>query len=188
MLGKRNTLRNEVLALKRQVNMQKPETQYFRATGYLTNSTTNVTLHNFNVTDSLINATDFRDNITGDRWRNKYLIINFTAINSARCRLLVYSPRKAGNTFGLSGGATDFVVCLDPTAFWVMKDINFGKKQGTEDTTRTVRIPLSNLVTEYNSQNDIIERGEIRIAIVSKAYTAGDQVAELGYNLVYSNM
>jgi hypothetical protein len=99
-LSGRPTLQNQISALRRQVNSQKPETQYFRVGSNHTSTGTVVEQKNHLCTDSLISSTNFRDKVTGDEWCNKMLRMKFNFEPDCEyARIIVYVPKKAGDRF-----------------------------------------------------------------------------------------
>ena len=104
--GKRQTLQNQITALKSQVNRQKPETQYYFTDGVITTTDGNDLISHHSVTDTLINDASFRNQVTGDRWANQALNLrSYLTSDNIQCRILVYVPKVPGDRFSPSPGS-----------------------------------------------------------------------------------
>mgnify|MGYP000608867388 CR=1 FL=1 len=168
------TLSNKVTRLERQVNRQRPEkihwidsTNTFHALGQKS--------IDFDVTRLFINSTRFRDDITGDKWYNHSIDLRLkfdTPINGLR--VVIYTPKRSGTTTaGLTTGYTSFTAPLDPTAFIVHLDRAINSNYNSEYPFLRFYAKLNSL-TQYNSEADILDRNNIRVAILYEASNAGN--------------
>lgn len=181
------SLQEQVNSLKMQVGRNKPEVQYFRGDGTITSTGTGTEQNTINITASLIASSTFRDNIIGDRWTNIALALSFYL--SADCthfRYVVYVPKKTGTSF--TPTAQQFVRYPDPSAFWVLAD-----KSVTLDPSaggfRSVRktVKLNRLKSIYNLDTTTLEKGEIKVLLITNGTNAATQQLEYGFNLIFAN-
>lgn len=184
-LNTRPTLQNQITALRTQINRQKPETQFYRLAMAHQSSSVNAETNHYNVTNSLISAADFRQNVTGDRWTNLWLKLNIVA--SATCdalRVLVYIPKIAGTR---ATPSVPFAGVPDPSAFTMLADYSVNQEANADRLKgRQKWISLRRIKTIYDSQGANIERGEVIITVLSLAqqYTTA---FDIGYALAYHN-
>lgn len=189
--NKRPTLQNQITALKTQVARNKPETQFYRVSNNYNASVTGRYQFNILPTDSLINATDFRDNVTGDKWRN--LFVDFSALlldTNIAYRIMCYVPKKSGTRFTPS--TEEFNRHHDPSAFWMISDeivdnANTNSNNSSKVVSYKKRFNLRGLHTIFNSSSSVLERGEIVVSIIGSAPSTGNQV-EYGWELAYQNI
>lgn len=189
--GQRPTLQNQITALKTQVSRNKPETQYFRSSSFYDHPSTGRNQLNILPTTTLINDTSFRDNVTGDKWRN--LSIEFSALlknTSSAYRIICYVPKKVGQRF--SPVSQEFNRQMDPSAFWIIHDevithLNSNSNNATKDMAYKRRFNLRGLHTVYNSSSATLEKGEIIISVIAGG-TAGSTMLEYGWDLKYQNI
>lgn len=186
-LAGRPTYQNQIDALRRKVNSQKPETQYFRVAGNHTSSGTAVEQVNHLVTSSLISSTNFRDKVTGDAWCNKLLKLKLNFDEDCEyARVLVYVPKKAGERFAPSTYST--VTHPDPSSFWVIADFYVNHLDATTNHCLSKVMSLARLKTIYDSNAAEITKGEIVISVIHKPNTAATTQYSFGYELVYNNL
>ncbi len=180
---KKPTLQNQITALKAQVSKNKAETQYFRVSGNHVSGAGTLSTRNYRVTDSLINDVNFRDNVTGDKWVNKFLKLRFLAEADCKAlRIVVYFPKKAGTAFN----PTSFALAAipDPSSFWVIMDRTITEKDASGKFSTEAFLNLWGKHTLYDSNAGSIERGELIMTVISEqpattfSYTYG---YELGY-------
>lgn len=184
-LSTRPTLQNQIKELRTQINRQKPETQFYRLAQAHQATSVNPETNHYNITNSLITAADFRQNVTGDKWTNLYLKLNVVA--SATCdalRVLVYVPKIAGTR---ATPSVPFAGCPDPSAFTMLADYHVNQESNADRLKgRQKWISLRRIKTIYDSQAANIERGEVIVTVLSWAQqftTAFD----IGYCLAYHN-
>lgn len=182
------TLRNKVLALERKVNAQRPERQYFHYNNFVS-LLAGWNFTDISVTDLLIASGSFRDNVTGDDWRNVYLRVNVVSTNQnlTNLRMTCYSHRRAGTTaYNFPGSINSFIDGLDPTQIRVYADRHGMNPQGNIDLLQAYFfIPLSHVMTEYNSETATVEKYNIRVAFSMFA----NAVSQMNYDfqLCYYN-
>ncbi len=185
VLNARPTLQNQISALRSQVAKQKPETQYFRATGTHTSAAGTVETTHYNLTQSLISSITFRDNVTGDRWTNLALKMKFLlSASTIAQRVVLYVPRKAGSRFT---PANPLVEQPDPTSFWIVGDYMLNKPDPSSDTLYSYQNSLKGLKTIYDSQLGNIDKGEVIVSVFSWC-PSGQTAFQYGYELVFHNV
>lgn len=189
------TLQNQITSLRRQVERNKPETQYFRIrNNFYSSAATSVQQLNLNVTETLIGSSDFRNNVTGDLWTNARL--DFRTYLTPDCnqfRIVIYVPKKSGNRFNPS--QYPFVTIPDPTAFTIYHDKTYTRDYDNINSNNTKKphqyvhrfLSLRNMMTKYNSESAIIERGEIIVSIIFDPQTALTLQGDYSYMLTYAN-
>lgn len=184
--AKRPTYQNQIDALARQINKQKPETQYYKTTGTITSTGTGNESVTIPVTENLINTLTFRDNITGDRWANTALnVTGYIARDCTHVRCMVYVPKQAGDRFNPSAPFTEYP---DRSSFWVISD-RLISRESTHDGFQAfkIRANLKGLTTVYDSQAADVHRGEVVLAFYYNGDTAATQQLVWGHELVYHN-
>lgn len=187
VLNARPTLQNQITALRRQVNQQKPETQYYRVSGTHNSTGIGIGQNNHLVTSSLIGSANFRQNVTGDQWANIALNLKFTMAPACQiARVLVYVPKKSGSRFTPASNGT--VEHPDPSSFWVVSDTYIRHNDNSTQEPASRRFNLKKLKTIYDSNAVSIERGEIVLTVIYDTAASSGQLYSYGYELVYSNL
>lgn len=189
--NQRPTLQNQITRLQSQVARNKPETLYFRSSSDYTAASLGRYQINILPTSSLIGSTEFRNNVTGDKWRN--LTVDFSALlknTNAVFRIMCYVPKKTGERFTPS--SEEFNRHPDPSAFWVISDeivtnMNTNSNNASKNRGYKKRFNLKGLHTLYNSSSANLEKGEIVISVLGSAASIGSQF-EYGWELKYQNM
>jgi len=187
------TLQNQITSLKRQVNRNKAETLYFRYDGQIDGPAgSGNKIHNLIPTHNLITNPHFRTDVTGDRWINKFLKLKFYIEPDVNAfRIVAYIPKKTGNRFTPSR----FTAFPDPSAFTILRDKLLTRTE-TDDIDRiasrqayTTTINLRNRQSVYNSNNAILEKGELVVMLMSNGSdsTAGTKQYDYAYELIYCN-
>ena len=98
--GKRQTLQNQITALKAQVSSNKPEIQHYFNKGTILSNNTSDKVSHFSVTEALINDANFRNDVTGDKWANLSLYLrNYFNDDNTSARILIYVPKVPGERF-----------------------------------------------------------------------------------------
>jgi len=188
------TLQNQLDTLRRQVNKNKPETQYFRIKGNWTSTGTSTQQFSHNVTESLLSSSDFRDNVTGDVWSNLRLDYRTQLTpDSTQYRVIIYTPKKAGQRF--TPPNYHFVTIPDPTAFTVWYDHSFSRdfdyvhQSGTKRPHQFInkKLNLRGMLTKNNSETSTIEKGELIITIIYDPQTNAELQGDYAYMLTYAN-
>ena len=169
------TLINKVNRLERQVNRQKPEKIHFIDSAIFNNPTASYAFVDFDVTRLFINDTRFRDDIMGDKWYNHSLKLKLhfnTAIEGLR--IVVYTPKRSGTTnSGLGANSVSWSAILDPTAFQVHLDRYYNSAYINSEPKLGYFCKIKSLC-QYNSEVDIIDRNNIRVALLWETKSAGD--------------
>lgn len=187
-LNTRPTLQNQITALSRQVALQKPEIQHWRWAGnYNSGTQAGQTLVELNATDDLIQSTNFRQNVTGDQWRNKVFKykINFEP-NCLWARVVIYVPKKAGDRFQPTAYTSTSIP--DPSQFWVISDRFYKANNTNRNYPGNATVNLRNMKTIYDSQVTAIEKGELMMAIFTETNTQNTLSFTYGYNLTFTNL
>lgn len=180
------TLKNKVDRLERSVAKLKPELQEYDVDRQLTSAVVFNNNDDFDISDSLKDNASFRDWVTGDKWVNKLLTMQFTSLSAgiSRVRVIVYTPKRAGN-IGYSNGTNVFTHQPDMTAFKVYYDNTFIPNSSASFLHEKIEVPIRS-VTSYNSEDDILDRNNIRIVFLWSSTAAGANL-EYTANLYYHN-
>lgn len=178
------TLQNQLNALKRQVYEQRRSPEYFQIFDEVNHTTAAWKVTQWNLTNEMITSTGFRDAINGDSWRNNWLdmrILSKTRVEF--CRIVIYVPLRAGQTFNPAVTDSGAIVVPDPTAFRVLYDetLVMHAALATEEGRRRF-IRLRGLMTLYNGHNNTLERNDIKMTIITKANSTG---SSLLWNMVF---
>lgn len=187
--NQRPTLQNQITALRHQVSRNKPETQYFRSSGLYSAPSAGVKLVNIVPTSNLIAASNFRENVTGDKWRNLTLDWKLTVSSGAKgsIRVICYVPRESGDRFAPS--SRQLVEFPDPSTFWVISDDLLQKGTDDANTSKvyTKRFNFKSMNTLYDSNAASVKKGEICVLVIAEAQAVGG-LFEYGYKLSYQNI
>jgi hypothetical protein len=187
MLNTKPTLQNQISALRAKVNSQKPETQHYQvANNHISGGTVATETVNLLPTSSLIGSTNFRQNVTGDKWTNIALRFKLNLEPDAKmARIICYVPKKTGDRFSPGSYATTTIP--DPSSFWVISDSYVNPDTTAQNTCITRNFNLKKMKTIYDSNTTTLERGEIVVAIISEPGTAYTLQYSYGYDLIYHN-
>lgn len=179
------TLQNQVTRLARQVNSQKPETQYLRRDNFHAQVAA-LDLTNYLISQTLTSSSDFRDNVTGDTWTNLTLRLHLHTQETCKaCRVVVYVAKKAGQRWAPSG--LKMVEIPDRSKFWVIADTHVPERNyGSGERIWTRLFNLSKMKTIFDSENAEFEKGELVVAIVTDG-GLGTYTYHYGYELAYHN-
>lgn len=182
---KKPTLQNQITALKAQVSKNKAETQYFRSAGDHVSGAAGVETTHYLITDSIVNSSGFRDNITGDKWVNKFLKLRFVGNDDCNLlRILIYFPKKAGTSFSPSSHKRTAIP--DPSSFWVVMDRTITEKDASGKFSTEAFLNLLGKHTLYDSNASSIERGELIMTVISEG-APSSTLYSWGYELGYCN-
>lgn len=116
---------DEVALLKRQVALNKKETQYLQASGTFSSAGGLVYEHDdYDISEALRTSTNFNEIILGDRWRNKYVDITMNIQHQELhgFRFVVYHAMNPTTTMNGSLGNTTMTTIFDPSAFKILHD------------------------------------------------------------------
>lgn len=173
--AKRPTLAGKVKRLEYEVRKIAPEKQYFLHPETFNQIAGGIYVSDLAITREFVDAAVFRNFITGDKWRNHWIEIQFKPNVYVDCiRCVVYCAKRGGtslNTWGTGTGA--FVNQPDPTGFTLYADRTFRPPHGTSEPHYRMSVRLNNL-TEYNSEADVIDRNNVRVAFIYEMASAGD--------------
>jgi len=161
---------SQINQLRRAVNRNAAEMQTFRQqaqtfdrTGTAVEATIDISL-----TDFIKNDTNFRENVLGDKWRNRYLSLNFST-SCDKLRVILYKPKETGQSIDISTLTNALIDHLEPNAFNVLHDqvINIQSTNRSEYWHFSLAKKL-NFITTINSQaSDIVKSGDLRLLVVS---------------------
>ncbi len=178
-----NTLQSQINSLARQVNQNKSEVITFKDGDNIFPSSTSFEQTTISVTDDLHASADFRDDITGEKWRNHFLDLRYVGPNDmSTLRVMIYVPKKAGTSF--VPPTRKGVYQADSNAFWMLYDKSHDLTVNTE-THKSVRVNLRKMLTEYSSAGTTLEKGEIKISFITEGSVSN---VSYNYQLGFSNV
>lgn len=189
--NKRQTLQNQITALKAQVSKQKPETQYYLNDVVVSTTDGNDKIQHFSVTGALKDDPTFRNYVTGDRWVNTALhLSSYITSDNMQSRIVVYVPKTPGDRFSPVGD-TIFTEFPDPNRFWVLSDKLVDRPDRTGNSgNQAIRqyCNLRGMITEYSSLDDDIHKGEVVITfLVNGSSATGNIQLKNGSKLIFYN-
>lgn len=159
------SIQNQVNLLKRQVAKNSPEKRYFRE-AYTNTAPAGVSGADLPITSNFVADASFRNNVNGDKWRNHFLKLSgIVDDENLTFRVIVYVPRKTGNTIALPTVASDIPLLHDPSAFWIIDDFYVQKTAQVTDVGWNRVVNLRGLESIYNQDSSILEKGSIRIQL-----------------------
>jgi len=188
--GKRQTLQNQITALKSQVSQNKPEVQHFFSRGEIISDNSADKISHFSLSNAVKDDPEFRLHVTGDKWQNigLYLRTYFTSDNTA-ARILIYVPKVPGDRF--SPNSNRFVTLPDPRNYWILRDITVDRTDRSGQSGSQVvntYADFKKLITEYNQGNDDIMKGEIVVTFMTNGSSGSPSPQmEYGMKLTYHN-
>lgn len=185
--SRRATLANKVTALERKVNRMKPEIQQLNIAQTVAAGATGVQQHNVDITRRLVDDASFRDNITGDKWVNRSLILRVNALSPgiARMRLVVYRQNRESGPVWSPAAGFEFTESPDMSEFKVMTDRIITQDSATGILYLTFKVPL-NITTTYDSGDDVITKNKVKTALIYTTTGVGGVIAA-NHELLYSN-
>ena len=102
--SKRQTLQNQITALKAQVSSNRPEIQHYFTKGTIVSTDSSDKISHFSLTNALIDDANFRNDVTGDKWSNLGLHLRTYFNNdNTSARILIYVPKVPGERFSPNG-------------------------------------------------------------------------------------
>ncbi len=123
----------------------------------------------YNLPNILVNDTTFRDNILGDTWKNKALVFKMdcdATIN--KIRVLVMRSIKPGTSYSPVGNQS-FTNIPDPNKYHVYLDNGFVPTDSDPNgQLKSFKVNLRNLISQYDTANTTLERGDVRMYIISQ--------------------
>lgn len=165
----KKTLGQEVAALKRKVSKNKAAPYSFRQVLQFDAPTVAgaYVLHTINLTDRFVTSSTYHDNVTGDWFINKSLNLKMTLVGDLlRYRVIVYKPRRVGTSFAPGENAAGYVSHPDAAAFNVMRDVYSAPIEADSPRSISLRIPLRDMKTCFDTDTNLIEQGEIKVALL----------------------
>lgn len=186
--AKRPTLQNQITTLRRQVNQQKPETQWFRASGTLNAGPPGLiqVVQIAPITTQIL-ASDFRDGVLGDQWKIKGLKLVLNAETQVTDhRVVIYKTKRAGTSWNPSQAASPFTEIPDPTAFTVVHDRVYSRLTTVNKQSSIHSLPLTSNV-RYDSNSTVLEAGEFKIAILYYTGTNSGKAIDYSYCMAFEN-
>jgi len=180
------TLQNQLNVLKRQVARNTPSKEYWQ-NDYTAVAAMGILGTDIPISvDFIANAT-YRDNINGDRFANHWLRLGITIPNGVdTVRIIVYTAKKTGQVYNAGTSLATFVRALDPAAWNIFHDeIYQPVLDGRQTFSRKVK--LRGVNTIYNASSSVLERGDIRVAIITDKSTVSSTVFNLNAQLCYSD-
>lgn len=184
---KKPTLTNKVARLERQVASQKPELHQYPNAYTANSSGSGFNFLDRNITRDFIDSSNFRDNVNGDRFRQRGLKIYLHGLSGAvfNFRVVVYVNRRASTT---TFTPTSIGQIYDITATDLLYDQPFQKLYNAGQMLHKVYVPM-NRICMYNSDSDIIDKNGIRIVVMWQT-TSGAATPDVAvdYALMYSDM
>lgn len=180
------TLRNQVNALQRQVNRQKPEVQHLIQNNSITSTSPGNQLYTSSPVENLVGNADFRQKITGDQWMLNYLQLKVNSGSALKyLRIIVYIAKRPGHKW--TNGSYPTTEFLDPSEFTVIRDISMPNTNfNSTSMGNNFFIPLNKLVV-YDSDSATIEKGNLRIAFIFDEVAEGFPGLDFGWKLGFSN-
>lgn len=174
--------------LRRKVNRNTAETGHFLDTHVFAPASGALLSYPTNLTADFIGSSTFRDNITGDKWRNKTLHLNILAQpnvgTSPQFRFVIYKPKKAGTSWTPGGGLQPMVAFPDPSAFTLLYDKTWMPNRDGNQPAWKKTIKLESM-TLYNQDSATIEKGELKMLVL--AFGAAGTSFQVATDLVYQN-
>lgn len=164
--------------LARQVGSNRQEIIRIKKHVTETRVTANVFNNEFNLPTLLVNDTTFRDNILGDTWKNKALVMKLDCDSSLlKLRVLVMRSIKPGTSYDPPDNQA-FTNIPDPNKYQVYLDNSWvPAKQDSRGQLKSFKVNLRNLVSQYDTANTTLERGDIRLYVISE----GSGTYEMSY-------
>jgi len=180
------TLRNQVNALQRQVNRQKPEVQHLIQNNSITSTSPGPQAYTSSPVENLVGDAKFREMITGDQWMLNYLQLKVNSGSALRyLRVVVYFPKRPGHKW--TPGSYPTTEFLDPSEFTILRDISFSNANYNSTTMgNNFFIPLNKLCV-YDSDTATIEKSNLRIAFIFDEVAEGFPGLDFGWKLAFSN-
>ena len=178
-----NNLQSQINRLQRQVNQNKSEVITFKDGGNIFPTSTSFEQTTLSVTDTLHGSAGFRDDVTGEKWRNHFLDLRYVGPKDMiTLRVMIYVPKKPGTSF--VPPQRKGVFQPDKNAFWVLYDKSHDLSVNTE-THKHAHVNLRKMISEYASSGSTLEKGDIKITFL----TAGS-LGNVSYNyqLGFSNV
>lgn len=186
VMAKPASLAGKVKKLERRVARQAPETRFWPNDLDILNGTT-IDTHDIALSSLFTADTNFRDNVTGDKWRNLALRMAFGAETVAldRVRIIVYKSNRVSTILPAAyDTALDFTRHYEPNDFTFYYDGTFNTAYDTHlNISRNVKLGFDSVFDDAN-----VTKGFIRIRVVMEMNAlVGARHARLSTNLVFQD-
>lgn len=181
------TLANKIKRLEYKVNNLRPELKEFRTNATFQAPNGIGSLTTYQPTEDLIASPGFRNNVLGDRWRQTHLIIKFFGedANLDDVRLMVYVP-KSGTANHTPPAPYRFTAMPDMSDVTVLADRQWTAIDPALTIHGTMKVPLKNITALFDSTNTTLERGAVKIMVVTKSRAVTNLF--ISYSYYYSNI
>nr|BBM95942.1 putative structure protein [Chaetoceros debilis associated DNA virus] len=164
--------------LSRQVGMNRQEVIRVKRHTTITPVTAFPTVTTTDLPAVLIADAAFRDNILGDTWKNKALALRFDfAASTNRVRVLLLRAIKPGTVYS-PGSSEEFTNIPDPNKYHVYMDNCFTPTlEHPRGLLKSFKVNFRNLITQYDTANTTLERGDIRLYVFREGGTDPHQMS-----------
>lgn len=160
----------QINALRRAVNRNQAELQTYRKerTNYGRTGTGVEATVDISLTDLIKNDPNFRENVLADKWRNRYVSLNFSS-NVDRCRVILYKPKDAGQSIDITALTNAMMDHIEPSSFNVLHDrvINIQSTNRSDFFQWSLGKKLNFLTTINSQAGDLIKSGDLRLLVVT---------------------
>lgn len=161
---------SQINQLRRAINRNAQELQTYRkqATTY-TRATTGVEATiDISLSELIKDDTNFRENVLGDKWRNKYVSLNFST-NVDKLRVVLYKPKETGESINIGALTNAMIDHLEPNAWTILHDqvINVQSTNRNDFWHFSVAKRLNFLTTINSQASDLVKSGDLRLLVVS---------------------
>lgn len=154
--------------LQRQINANKPTVENFRISDTIALGT-GFTVSNYSFTNTLKGSTLFQEYVLGDKFLNMWLKLNLHAAATVlKLRIILYYPKRVNVPFAPAATAAGFANLPDPSAYKVVHDKVYQSPYSTAGVQPQISLPLRSLETIVNRTNGVVERNEIRMAVLAE--------------------
>ncbi len=185
----KRTTQSEIAMLRRAINRNAAELQTFRSQAQSYNrallNAPEVVI-DISLSELLISDPNFRENVLGDKYRNKYLALNF-ATSCDKVRVILYKPKDPGQSISTAAMGNPMVDFLEPNAWNILHDrvINVPSTSKHPYFQFSLSKRLNFLTTINSDANDVVKSGDIRLMVITNG-AVGDQVV-LSTMMKYQN-
>jgi len=172
------TTQSQINQLRRAINRNSAELQTYRkqATTYSRVGTGVETTIDISLSELIRDDTNFRENVLGDKWRNKYLSLNFS-VSVDRLRVVLYKPKETGESISAGALTNAMIDHFEPSAWNIMHDqvINVQSTNRSDFWQFSVAKKLDFITTINSQASDIIKSGDLRLLVITSG-AASDSV------------
>lgn len=180
------TLAGKIQRLERRVARQAPEIRYWRQNHDLKNSGV-IGTHDLKLSNLFAAETNFREVVTGEKWRN--LMLKFAlageTVQLDRVRVIIYQAKRTNATLPTPVNNTlDFTNHYDPNEFTFYYDRVLNSTLDSHIAIgANVKLGFDSIFDDTN-----VTKGLLQMRIVMEmASTAGTHHARLSTNLVFND-